>query len=487
MALLQADSGPVAAPTSFERLGDGLRRRWRAATRSCEAATSVRLRRVLRQEELRGLAFAFRARSIAAVAVGLWLVLLVPAPRVFYYLGVVALFFILGLVPHLLRGHRHGQIFKLAFILLDVLLIVAVILTPPPFDSTDWPIQTRLRFQDYLYVLLYLVGSALSYSALNVIWTGLCTVAVWSAGFLWLYTRPDTVTWNNRFGDRAGVPASESLALILDPNYVGISQLWNQVVLTLIMTALLVAAVARSRRTLVRQAKAEAVRADLARYLSPDVADTLASRPDASFGAPANRQVAVLFADIVGFTSYTEGLPPDRVVALLRSFHARACRVVFRHRGTLDKFLGDGFMATFGTLAAHEGSAREALACAFALQEEMDRWGAKRRERGAPPLTVVIGVHYGPAVVGNVGAEQRLEFTVVGDTVNVASRLERLTREHACRIALTGDALQAAGGSDALGVRFEPRGPVTLRGRTQPVELYVWPPETTAGAGSSDP
>jgi adenylate cyclase len=89
----------------------------------------------------------------------------------------------------------------------------------------------------------------------------------------------------------------------------------------------------------------------------------------------------------------------------------------------------------------------------------MDRWGAKRRERGAPPLTVVIGVHYGPAVVGNVGAEQRLEFTVVGDTVNVASRLERLTREHACRIALTGDALQAAGGSDALGVSFEPAVP----------------------------
>jgi hypothetical protein len=132
MALLQADSGPVAAPTPFERLGDGLRRRWRAVTRSREAATSVRLRRVLRQEELRGLAFAFRARSIAAVAVALWLVLLVPAPRVFYYLGVVALFFILGLVPHFLRGHRHGQIFKLAFILLDVLLIVAVILTRRP-------------------------------------------------------------------------------------------------------------------------------------------------------------------------------------------------------------------------------------------------------------------------------------------------------------------------------------------------------------------
>jgi adenylate cyclase len=326
------------------------------------------------------------------------------------------------------------------------------------------------------------VGSALSYSALNVIWTGLSTVTIWSTGFLSIYWRPDTVTWNNRFADRTSVPPSESLALILDPNYVAISQLWNQVVLTLIITALLVAAVTRARRTLLRQAQAEVVRADLARYLSPDVADTLASGPAGTFGVPANRQVAVLFADIVGFTAYTEGLPPDRVVALLRSFHARACKVVFGHRGTLDKFLGDGFMATFGTLADHGVSAREALDCAFALQTEMDRWGAKRRARGAPALAVVVGVHYGPAVVGNVGAEQRLEFTVVGDTVNVASRLERLTREHDCRIALTRDALDAAGGLAALHDRFEPRGTVTLRGRKQPVELYVWPPSATATA-----
>ncbi len=470
-------AAPIREPSQgwFGSPFAALRQRWRTLTGTPGTAPGARLRRVLRQEELRGLAFAFRARSIAVAAVAIWLIALVPAPRVFYFLGVAGLFFLLGLVPHLLRGRPYGQIVKLAFIVLDVLLLTAVILIPPPFDTADWPIQTRLRFQDYLYLLLYLVGSALSYSALNVIWTGLCTVALWSAGFLLIYTRPDTATWTNRMGERTDVPASESLALILDPAYVGISQLWNQIVLTLIITALLVAAVARARRILVRQAQAEAVRADLARYLSPDVADTLASHPASSLGVPANRQVAVLFADIVGFTAHTEGLPPDRVVALLRSFHARACKVVFRHQGTLDKFLGDGFMATFGTFGQQSGSARAALACAFALQEEMDRWGAKRSARGAPALAVVVGVHYGPAVVGNVGAEQRLEFTVVGDTVNVASRLERLTRDHGCRVALTGDALHAAGGPEAFDLAFEHRGEVTLRGRKQPVELYVWP------------
>lgn len=471
-------------------LGDGLaalRRSWLAMTGGTERLSSPRLRRVLRQEELRGLSFAFSARSVAAGAIAVWLVTLVPAPRVFYFLGVVALFFALGLVPHLLRAHRYERPIKLAFILLDVLLIVSVILIPPPFDNSDWPIQMRLRFQDYLYLLLYLVGSALSYSALNVVWTGLCTIAIWSAGFMTIYLLPDTATWANRMGERTAVPPSEALALILDPAYVGISQLWNQIVLTLIMTSLLVAAVTRARRTLVRQARAEVVRADLARYLSPDVADILAAQPAAPFGAPASRPVSVLFADIVGFTAYAEGLPPDRVVALLRSFHARACRVVFGHRGTLDKFLGDGFMATFGTLAEDDGSARKALDCAFALQEEMDRWSAKRRARGASALAVVVGVHHGPAIVGNVGADQRLEFTVVGDTVNVASRLERLTREHACRIALTAEAITAAGGLDALPHRFERRGAVTLRGRKQPVDLYVWPAGQQVEGASGSP
>ena len=163
------------------------------------------------------------------------------------------------------------------------------------------------------------------------------------------------------------------------------------------------------------------------------------------------------------------------MVSLLRSFHARTCKIVFRNGGTLDKFLGDGFMVTFGTLVDDRDSARKALACAFELQDEMERWAAKRATRAEPPIVVAMGVHYGPVVVGNVGAEQRLEFTVVGDTVNVASRLERLTREHACRIALSKDALEAAGGLGAFGRPVEARGPITLRGRHEPVELYTWP------------
>src|SRR5918998_935212 len=110
-----------------------------------------RTRAALR-EELAGLAFAFRARTAAVLAVALWLLILVPAPRSFYYLAAVAAFFLLGLVPHLLRRHPFAVPIKLLFVALDVALIVAVIIMEPPGSEGGWPIQMRLRFQEFLYL-----------------------------------------------------------------------------------------------------------------------------------------------------------------------------------------------------------------------------------------------------------------------------------------------------------------------------------------------
>jgi adenylate cyclase len=97
---------------------------------------------------------------------------------------------------------------------------------------------------------------------------------------------------------------------------------------------------------------------------------------------------------------------------------------VFRHQGTLDKYLGDGFMATFGSFREESDVAARAIACAFELHAEIERWNTKRAAREAQRLSIAIGVHFGPVVVGNLGSENRLEFTVVGDVVNVARRLE---------------------------------------------------------------
>jgi adenylate cyclase len=222
--------------------------------------------------------------------------------------------------------------------------------------------------------------------------------------------------------------------------------------------------------------EAEVVRADLARYVSPDVADALTARAGTGFGEPTTRTVAVLFADLVGFTRMTETLSPERTFALLRSFQERSCAVVFRHGGTLDKYLGDGFMATFGGIEDQPDAAARALACAFGLQREIERWNLKRSRRGAAPLQLSVGVHCGSVTVGNLGAKRRVEFTVVGDVVNVASRLEEITREVGGSIAASDACIRATAGT-GWPERFGRVQEIRLRGRAQPVVVHIAEPE----------
>ena len=184
-----------------------------------------------------------------------------------------------------------------------------------------------------------------------------------------------------------------------------------------------------------------------------------------------------MFADIVGFTKIAESQTPDEVVATLREFHARLERIVFDHEGTLDKYLGDGLMATFGTPEAGEHDARNALTCAQAMMDEMAVWNAERKAAGLVPLPLSIGIHYGGVVLGDIGSARRLEFAVLGDVVNVASRLEALTRDLDVRVIVSDDLIQAVREdlgeqASALLSRFENRDKQEIRGRQEPV--LVW-------------
>ena len=432
----------------------------------------ARLGRAIAEEEERGRSFAFRARLVAVVVVMLWLVLVIEPQRQLYYLAVTGAFLLLGLVPHLLRRQRHAVAVRFAFIILDVALVTAVVILPPPGHiDFGFPIQMRVRGPEFLYLNLLIVGAALSYSPLQVIWTGLWSVLVWSAGVVAVWMRADTL----HYMPPENVTAAELLPVLTSPYHVGLFTLLNQIVLTLIATALLAAAVWRARALLLRQTRDELARAALARYVSPDVAEGILSS-EQDFGAPTNRKVALLFADIVGFTGQSERMAPDRVVRFLKSFHARSSAVVFRHGGTLDKYLGDGFLATFGTLHEQPDAAARAIRCAIDLQDEIERWNAKRARRGAAPVQLSVGVHYGPVVVGNIGGELRMEFTVVGDAVNLASRLETITRQLGCKVAVSDAALTEARLHDATLPRFESAGDRRLDGREQTVSVQVWPP-----------
>ena len=218
-------------------------------------------------------------------------------------------------------------------------------------------------------------------------------------------------------------------------------------------------------------------RTNLARYFSPNMVEELA-KTDEPLGAVRQQEVAVLFIDIVGFTALSEKLPPAQVIALLRDFHGRMAARIFAHGGTIDKYLGDGLMATFGTPRPGERDAADALACGVAMAAELRLWNEVRHGQGAAAVEAGIGIHFGPVVVGDMGGEGALEFAVIGDTVNVAARLEALSRSLDADIVISADLANAAKAQDIdadILQSFQPAPPQTLRNRTQAVELLRRP------------
>ncbi|MGO4835487.1 adenylate/guanylate cyclase domain-containing protein, partial [Rhizobiaceae sp. 2RAB30] len=199
---------------------------------------------------------------------------------------------------------------------------------------------------------------------------------------------------------------------------------------------------------------------------------------DHDVGAVRTQDVAVLFIDIVGFTEISERSTPQQVMDLLRRYLSLVESVIFEYGGTLDKYLGDGVMATFGTPEPRPTDAANALRAAREIIRRMDGFNRDGAARGDPEIRVSIGVHYGPVILGDVGPSRRLEFAVLGDTVNVASRLESASRELDCRIVASSDIVENArrGGTQdgqPLLAGFRSASSVPLRGRRAPVDVWI--------------
>lgn len=188
--------------------------------------------------------------------------------------------------------------------------------------------------------------------------------------------------------------------------------------------------------------------------------------------------IALLFSDIRGFTTLSEGMPPEAVIALLNRYFARMAAVVHAHGGTVDKFMGDGLMAFFG---APEPMEAPALAAFLAARDMLEALAALNRElvsEGRPALAIGIGLHLGEAAVGYVGSPDRHQYTAIGDAVNLASRVEGLTKELGYPLLCTSDIVEQLDGEPG----FTPLGERAVRGR-RPVELHGWRPPVDNGSG----
>jgi adenylate cyclase len=222
-----------------------------------------------------------------------------------------------------------------------------------------------------------------------------------------------------------------------------------------------------------QRAVAERARANLARYFSPNLVDLLAES-DEPLGPVRRQTVAVLFADIVGFTRMAEAMTPEAVVGLLREFHQRMADQIFACGGTIEKYIGDEIFAVFGLPDASPHDASTALRCAALMLKAIEAWNAERAQQGEPPLSIGIGLNYGPAVMGDVGTEHSLAFTVIGDTVNIASRLQGLTRDLKTPLVVADAILKQIGGDPAaLPVKLQDLGEHELRGRSGAIRIWT--------------
>jgi adenylate cyclase len=355
-------------------------------------------------------------------------------------------------------------------------LITVAIVPGNPFVPDPWPIQANFRYHSFPYFYVFLGLTALTYSPRLVMWMGGLVTLVWVIVTVGIYVLPGTKTLLEYKDPFTGPTGADKLQYTLDPHFFSLAQQIQNVFIFLIVAAVLAAAVWRSKRLVERQVETAQERANLARYFSPSMVEALAGT-DQPLGGVRSQDVAVLFADIVGFTALSEKLPPEDVIDLLRDFHGRMAREVFAHGGTVDKYIGDAIMATFGTPHAGERDASNALACAKAMMASIKSWNEERNTRGAPEVRIGIGLHFGPAVMGDIGDEQRLEYAVIGDTVNVASRLEALTRTVGAPLVISGDAVAAvrreAGGDGAVLAGLKEREPAEIRGRAAKVPVWT--------------
>ncbi|SEF07677.1 adenylate cyclase [Rhizobiales bacterium GAS188] len=236
--------------------------------------------------------------------------------------------------------------------------------------------------------------------------------------------------------------------------------------------AILVAAAARMRSLLQRAIDETRRRANLTRYLPAEIADQLAESGLAALREGRRQAVAVMFVDIRGFTRRAETMDPAATGRLLADFRRFVVATATRHEGIVDKFIGDSAMLVFGLPSPRPDDARRALNCALALLAGTPGgWARDLETGGSGAIEIGIGLHAGDAFCGAVGDEARLEFSVLGDTVNVAARLEQETKTVGLRLVVSRNFLATAG-ETADGREWQPLGSRTLRGRARAVDLF---------------
>ena len=442
-----------------------------AVALAMDEGTSGRLSASFRETERSGLMLA---SAVRAFAVGILMVAFLATQSFGDEKSMVLMSMPLGLAIigllqfEALRRWPEANWAKYAFVAVDCCYLSAFLILRHPLSFELPPVTLAVKEGALLFYLAFLVQSTFSYSPRFILWTGICIALSWAAVTLNAVMQPGTY-----FVLPEGADIWNQYS---DPNYLPLIKIGYDFVIFVCILAGLVVAVWRSRELVKAAAISEKARANLARHFSPKVLDELSTR-EQPFGTVRRQSAAILFADIRGFTTKCESMDPADAIAFLRDFHARMEDVIFKHGGTLDKILGDGLLAVFGVPDRGNGDAGDALACAYDMVQAVANWNDERVALGLFTVQIGIGLHYGPVMTGDVGSERLMTFTVVGDTVNVASRLQSLSKEIGTKLVASAalvDAVREEVRPDAQLVdELKLVGPTQLRGRESETVVYA--------------
>jgi adenylate cyclase len=292
-------------------------------------------------------------------------------------------------------------------------------------------------------------------------------VAVFLAGLVMVAMRP---LWGT------AVCLAGALALGVPASYLAFSRggYWVDFLLPVGVTSLLgVGADVLARRRL---------RDALGRYVSPEIATRVERNPASLAGE--RRQVSILFSDLRGFTTLSERMAPEQMAARLTEYFDAMTSTIFARRGMVNDFIGDAILAVFGAPLDDPEHARHAIESALAMGEMLAALNQRWQAEGLPPLRMGLGIHTGEVFAGNVGRAGKVKYAVVGDTVNLASRVEGLNKELGTTMLVTEAAYRAAG----LDLEVNDRGAISVKGREEPVRVYeVIGARPAAGPGGSKP
>lgn len=414
--------------------------------------------------EQTGLKLAIRGRLIALLLIGLWLVPTRGAERAADIVTALLALAALGIFHFLVIGSAWDRRWvKYVFLSIDVLLLSGAMAVVSPEPAVSLPQIFMFKFDVFHYYYVILGVAAFSFSPGLVLWTGVLGAGGWLVAFAWVRSgMAAPLEWSDALLNGT---KEQFLGVFLNENFVATGSRLQEAFVYLVVAVLIAVVMYRARQTLRHQLEAERDKATVSQIFGRFVPGAVAKSMIEDKGVldPVERQATVLFIDIAGFTNLTESKGARATVGIINAYFDAATEIISKHNGVVTNFQGDGILAVFNVPVENEAHVQ----CAFDAATEIL---AKVRDStfAGEHFAVRIGLNSGPLIAGNVGGGGRQSYTVYGDTVNLAARLEALNKQYGTSLLVSQSAAALLPNADLKRI-----GEADIKGLRAPVGIHT--------------